>query len=123
MTTNAKLQLPLRFDSRSAMRVEVNFEFPATGTADAQILSDFSAMKLDDTLYAVQKHRCEFIIEDAAGNEFDLGSKLISREILNLWWTLPNHNGLSRAIHYGRIGRAWISWKAEKLKALLGFYQ
>jgi len=105
------------------MRVEVNFEFPGTGTADAQILSDFSEIKLGDTLYAVPKHRYEFTIEDAAGNEFDLGSKLISRETLNLWWTLPNHNGWSRAIHYGRIGRAWSRWKVEKLKALLGFYQ
>ena len=108
--TGEAMHLPLRLDARGVVRVEVNFEFPLTGTSDERIMTSFVEEKVGDIVVRRSKHQYEFTVEDAAGNEFDWGGKLMSRKLLNLWWLLPNDEGKPRqkGLQFDGIGRACL---------------
>jgi len=123
INTDDLVYLPLRFDSKQAFRLEIVFEFPLTGTRDEKLIT--SLKKWGDSGLLLPKYRYEFFIEDVSGNLFDYRSSILSREIIDLWWTLPNFS--KRPLRYLfeliKIIFVFIKWKLSKFSSAIGFYK
>ena len=48
---------------------------------------------------------------------------MLSRTLLDLYSTLPNHEGYRRLLHYDRIASAWIPWKLDLFRSGFGHYK
>jgi hypothetical protein len=123
LASNQKLALPLRVEGRGAVRAEVIFDIPLTGTGDDRLMREQKLVHTGQLQYYVPRHTYEFVFEDAAGNYFDKSGRLLSRELIDLDWTLPNHKGWSRTRHYARIAWAWVRWKLAIIRSWVGFYR
>jgi hypothetical protein len=119
------LNLPLYLKAKEALKVEVTFNFPITGTSDEKIMRE--VVKISETLELyMPKYRYEFLIEDTAGNLFDFtNAKLVSRELIDLWWTLPNYS--KRPARYIlevlRILYKFIAFQISRATTAVGFYK
>lgn len=114
--------LPLRFEPKQAYRLSVTFQFSITGTQDASILSQ--TKKISDNFY-IPKFEYEFIIEDVNGNYYDYKSSLVNRELIDLWWILPNYS--KKPIRYLYqllvIGVVFCKNIVRRIIELFGFYK
>lgn len=115
--------LPLRFEPKQAYNLKVIFEFPLTGTQDEKIISQLK--RLGETNYFLPKYQYQFIIEDVNGNFFDYNSSPISKELIDLWWTLSNYS--SKPLKYFgqilKIGFVFLKNIYRKLIEGLGFFK
>ncbi len=123
-----ELSLPLYFQPKDARRVEIWFPISLTGTQDGKLLNEKDkAISLPDgSSLLMPKHKWEFLIEDTAENMFDYTSgRTTSRELTDLWWTLPNYS--NKPVKYGKqickIGWAFTKYYTARLTAALGFYK
>jgi len=120
--TQENKYLPLRFEPKQAYNLQIVFEFPITGTQDARILSQYEPVGI---LGVLPKYHYQFIIEDVNGNYFDYNSSLVSRELIDLWWTLPNYS--NKPVKYigqlGKIALVLIKNIVRKIVEFFGFYK
>ena len=128
LATNDPLALPLHMEARSAMRVEVVFGMHLTEgdgrlSNDGRLMSETVPVPSTIPGLAAPKHTFEFVFEDAAGNYFDKTGHLLSRELIDLNWTLVNYKGWKRFRRYGTIAWAWVRWKLAVARSYLGFYK
>jgi hypothetical protein len=121
--TQEKKYLPLRLEAKQSFNLQVIFEFPITGTRDERILAQTERLGKTDLL--TPKYQYQFIIEDVNGNYFDYNSSFISRELIDLWLTLPNYSKEpARYIRQsGRIGVVFVKNFVRKTVEFLGFYR
>lgn len=122
VNTGRTVYLPLLLNSKEARRVNINFDFVVTGTQDFELLS--AVKKVGDNIY-LPKYQYEFFIEDSNGNLFDYKSSIISRELIDLWWTLPNYS--KKPIKYLKqlaiIFLAVLKSIFAKIRTEIGFYK
>ena len=120
--TQEKKYLPLRFEPKQAFNLQIVFEFPITGTQDAKILSQYEPV---GNLGFLPKYHYQFIIEDVNRNYFDYNSSFVSKELIDLWWTLPNYS--KKPVKYigqlGKIGLVLVKNIVRKIIEFLGFYK
>jgi len=121
--TQERRYLPLRFEPKQAFNLQVIFEFPITGTQDEKIL--IQVERLGTTELFMPKHQYQFVIEDVNGNYFDYNSSFISRELTDLWWTLPNYskNPGKYIKQLGKIGLVFLKNLTRGTVEFLGFYK
>lgn len=125
VNTKKNLHLPLRFESKEAMRLLIFFEFPIKGTQDERLLSEYEQHDFGNMRIPFPKHRYEFVVEDVSGNRFDYGSYLMSQDLIDLWWTLPNFSKKPTRyfIHLVKIALAFVRHFLVWLAGLFGFYR
>jgi hypothetical protein len=126
--TREPLVLPLHMEARSAKRVEVIFEIRLTEhegqlSRDGQLATEMVPLPGSSGRLLTHKHSFELVFEDAAGNYFDKTGRLLSRELIDLNWTLVNYKGWKRIRRKGTIAWAWIRWKLAILRSYFGFYK
>lgn len=83
------LKEPLVFAPREAKKLEIVNDSLITGTADEKLLSEFTKV-FPNSDVLLPKHNYQLAFEDPDGNMFDQNGKLLSRELINLNWTLEN---------------------------------
>ena len=83
-----KLNLPLYFKSREAIRIQVSTIFIVKDTPDEKILSEVKEFVPGSKVF-VPKYRYELLFEDIDENFFDHQGNLRNKEEADLWWTLP----------------------------------
>lgn len=123
-----ELALPLYLQPKDARRVEIWFPISLTGNQDGKLLHEKGQeISLPDgTKLSFPKHKWEFLIEDTAENMFDFTyGGIVSRELSDLWWTLPNYS--SKPLKYGKqllkICWAYIKHFVSRLASSFGFYK
>lgn len=109
--------LPLRFDAKQAFNLQVIFEFPITGTQDEKILTQVDLF--------LPKYQYQFVIEDVNGNYFDYNSSFVSRELIDLWWILPNYskNPIKYIKQLGKIVLVFTKNVVREIVEFFGFYK
>ncbi|MFH1720625.1 MAG: hypothetical protein ABH856_03400 [Patescibacteria group bacterium] len=121
--TQERKYLPLRFEAKQAFNLQVIFEFPITGTQDGKILTQVERLGNADLF--MPKYQYQFVIEDVNGNYFDYNSSFVSRELIDLWWTLPNYskNPVKYIKQLGKIGLIFTKNVVRQIVEFLGFYK
>lgn len=120
-----ELSLPLYFQPKEAKRLEIWFQISPKGTQDGKILAKTKLLS-DDIPIQMPVHQWEFLIEDTAENMFDYTkSRTVSRELAELWWTLPNYSNKPTKYvkHLGKIVWSFAKHQSSKLVSALGFYK
>lgn len=84
-----KLSEPLVFAPRESKKLEIVNDSIVEGTADEKILTEVYKVYPDSNVY-LPKHQYQLAFEDQDGNMFDHNGRLISRELIDLNWTLEN---------------------------------
>jgi hypothetical protein len=126
--TGAALTLPLHMEARSAKRVDVVFDIRLTEadgslSNDGRLATEMVPLPTGSGNYVSHKHTFELVFEDAAANYFDKTGRLLSRELMDLHWTLENYKGWDWVLRHRVIHWAWIRWKLAVARSYFGFYK
>lgn len=123
-----ELSLPLYFKTKEARRVEIWFPISLSGTQDGKLLKEKGKVipLPDGGSLSMPKHKWEFQMEDTTENMFDYTSgRTTSRELTDLWWTLPNYS--KKPFKYSKqvckIGWAFAKHYTARAATALGFYR
>ena len=88
-TAGKVIKLPIYFKPKESQRIRFKASICLTGTHDNELVKSYRPVK-PGSPFVLPKYSYDIIFTDTVGNIFDEKGKVRSKELMNLWWTLPN---------------------------------
>jgi hypothetical protein len=83
--------LPLLFQESEAKRLGIGFKIDVETPEEMALWNQENCKGV----FCWHKNNVELLFEDSKGNTFDKDGNLISSDVIDSWWTLPNDKNLS----------------------------
>jgi len=86
---NQKQHLPMSFNSKETKRLSIQYEQIISGNQLEKILTEVTRVSAESHVY-LPKYEPRLVFQDTNENIFEENGELLSRKLIDLWWTLPN---------------------------------
>lgn len=84
-----EIKLPMSFNPHESKRLLIKYSVILTGTHVEKLVSEVKRVSEQSNLY-LPKHEFKLAFQDTNENIFNQNGLLLSRKLIDLWWTLPN---------------------------------